>query len=599
MDKWSDKFDDLKPSQLEGIKVHTRFLEPVLAVSRGHKQSLRLELEAWKKFRGESERFVLKSLSRDWVHSGDRIYRIPPDFPKLLSAELSDLELVTPSLADILAIRRRASSFQLYIEDDALTLPDMETEGRAMKISGLEATLYPYQESGVEWMLSRAKLAGGFILADEMGLGKTIQIIALMLKERPTPENPAIIVAPTTLIANWQAELLKFAPGFTHMVHRGPHRTGVAKGLHRADIVITSYDTFAIDRSVMTGVDWTWMVLDEAQAVKNPETNRRRSFDGMTRKYLVPMTGTPVETSLRDLWSLMDLTVPGLLGTQEQFEAEYCDDEQDAAVLSSVVSSLILRRRVEEVAGDLPERLDIDIAVDADDSFYEHYEHQRTTIIEKYPVAGHLVAVNQMTMFCAHDALAGREDDSTIEMAIRSISERRLVTPKLSIAIELLREAFENGRKVILFASFNGMLSLLLRVLKDVPGVYWSAINGSTAQQRRQEIVDEFTEHDGPGCLVLNPRAAGAGLNITAATIVIHYTLYWNPALEAQASARAHRRGQTQPVRIYRLYYPDTVEEVMLERARDRARLGDAAMMDAERNRSDLKKAMAMTGKKT
>ena len=145
-----------------------------------------------------------------------------------------------------------------------------------------------------------------------------------------------------------------------------------------------------------------------------------------------------------------------------------------------------------------------------------------------------------------------------------------------------------------MFSNFNGTVQLFERLAGSLPTAYWNAINGSTPQSDRQKIVEEFTSYDGPGCLVLNPNAAGTGLNITAATIVIHFTLYWNPAREAQASARAHRRGQTQPVRVYRLFYPGTVEEVMLERSLRRREMGDAVMQDAETEKADLRRAIEM-----
>ena len=160
--------------------------------------------------------------------------------------------------------------------------------------------------------------------------------------------------------------------------------------------------------------------------------------------------------------------------------------------------------------------------------------------------------------------------------------------------IELLEEAFLSGKKVLIFAIFNRCGELLRAAAKHLPAAYWGAINGSTPQEMRQRIVDEFTDHVGPGCLVLNPKAAGAGLNITAATIVIHYTQAWNPALESQASARAHRRGQTEPVTIYRLFYEDTVERVMVDRSEWRRDLGNDAVPISTRNESDLRRALAL-----
>lgn len=254
---------------------------------------------------------------------------------------------------------------------------------------------------------------------------------------------------------------------------------------------------------------------------------------------------------------------------------------------------MILRRKVEDVARDLPERVDIDLPVNTDEGFHLAYADLRQRVLEKYPKAGHLVAVNQLSMYCAHHAFADRNGVAIAE-AIRTLPAERLMSPKLETALALLYEAFVNGRKVLLFSAFNGTVELFNRVAGTLPNAYWNAINGSTPQAERQKIVEEFSRFNGPACLVLNPDAAGSGLNITAATIVIHFTLYWNPALEAQASARAHRRGQTHPVRVYRLYYPDTVEEVMLERSQRRREMGDAVLRDAEAEKVDLRRAMEM-----
>jgi SNF2 family DNA or RNA helicase len=217
--------------------------------------------------------------------------------------------------------------------------------------------------------------------------------------------------------------------------------------------------------------------------------------------------------------------------------------------------------------------------------------------MEKYPVAGALVATLQLQLVCAHpwlrvpDAVAVDVDDAQIVVQ----DELPLLTPKLERTVELLREAFSNGRKVIIFALFNRLGDLIKSACRDFPATYWGAINGSTPQEDRQTIVDEFSAHDGPACLILNPKAAGAGLNITAATVVIHFTPVWNPATEAQASARAHRRGQTEPVTIYRLFYKDTVEEVMLERSAWKSDLANETVPVSSRDADDLKRALEIS----
>ncbi len=277
---------------------------------------------------------------------------------------------------------------------------------------------------------------------------------------------------------------------------------------------------------------------------------------------------------------------------------EFPDTRESAKALGPLTDPIILRR-VADVAGDLPARIDIDMPIELDDGLVEQYRHVRDSTIAKYPVAGSLVATLQLQLFCAHPWLRqegsnSEPDDALIERG--SISS--LVTPKMERTVALLREAFHNGRKVIIFALFNRIGDLIREACKDFPNTYWGAINGSTLQEDRQTIIDEFTDHSGPACLILNPKAAGAGLNITAATVVIHFTPVWNPALEAQASARAHRRGQTQPVTIYRLYYSTTVEEIMIERSLWKSELANEAVPVSTRDSTDLKRALQISPEK-
>lgn len=578
---------------MDGLRADSRFLQPVLVVERNSSDDLQVFLEGWKSSRTVIRRFRLPSIQHDWTIDNDVIRRVPSDAPKIVRELLGSGCSPLIDLVTALRLSRAEAGVKVHIEPEALQMLGTSELVCDITPQGLQATLFKYQALGVSWMADRTSKAGGFILADEMGLGKTIQVIALLLQFRPNPDSPALIVAPTTLLTNWQQELLRFAPSLSHLLHRGATRAGLAKDLRGADIVITTYDTLTMDKALMESIDWQWVILDEAQAVKNPDTARRKAIEGIPRKHLIPMTGTPVETTLRDLWSLMDLAIPGLLGDLDEFEGRFDDDLEGAEVLSLIVGSLILRRRIEDVASDLPERIDVDLPIDAEQDFYVGYSHLRERIIAKYPQAGHLVAVNQLSMFCAHHSFAER-DGIGIEEAISSLPESQLLTPKLKATLELLYEAFTNGRKVLLFSNFNGTVQLFERLAGSLPTAYWNAINGSTPQSDRQKIVEEFTSYDGPGCLVLNPNAAGTGLNITAATIVIHFTLYWNPAREAQASARAHRRGQTQPVRVYRLFYPGTVEEVMLERSLRRREMGDAVMQDAETEKADLRRAIEM-----
>ena len=586
-------FAKVDPNLIRNFRSDSRFLQPVLVIYRNGDGELLSSLEGWRSARDNLQRYKLPTIFHDWLEDDGIVRRIPPDAPRIVSG-LLDFNPGEPlAFVKAMELSRRQSDISVHIEPNVYELSDFVQLNEIDKLPGLNATLFEYQSKGVAWMADRALRIGGFILADEMGLGKTIQIIALFLKARSDPRKPILVVAPTTLLTNWQQELLRFAPSLTHFLHRGSSRTGISRDLLKADIVITTYDTLVSDSLLMATVQWSWVILDEAQAVRNPETARRKALENIPRDHLVPMTGTPVETTLRDLWSLMDLAVPGLLGTLDEFEATYQDDLKGAGALSSIVGSLILRRRVEDVAADLPDRIDVEVPIDADPAYYEAYREVRDSVIQKFPQAGHLVAVNQLSMHCAHHAFAQR-DGEDISAIISDLGDDQLLTPKLEVTTQILFEAFTNNRKVLIFSSYNGTVELMNRVSGTLPTAYWNSINGATKQPDRQKIVEEFSAFEGPGCLVLNPNAAGAGLNITAATIVIHYTLYWNPALEAQASARAYRRGQTQPVRIYRLYYPNTVEQIMLERSLRRREMGDAVMQDAEAEKADLQRAITM-----
>ncbi|MCZ8295426.1 MAG: DEAD/DEAH box helicase [Rhodobacteraceae bacterium] len=471
-----------------------------------------------------------------------------------------------------------------------------ESLSEVIDIPGLNATLFPYQARGIRWMHRTASRTGGLILADQMGLGKTLQVIALLLLDPPGTASPALIICPTSLIANWIREIEKFAPSLSVLVHRGPHRTGVFRGLQTAEVVVTTYDTMVNDIALFSAFEWSWVICDEAQAIKNPDSNRRQEIGTIPRRKSIPMTGTPVENSLLDLWSLVDFAVPGLLGTRSQFETAYPDTVEAAKALNAITDPIILRRRVADVAGDLPERIDIDLPIELDDTLVQQYRHVREETMARYPVAGALVATLQLQLFCAHPWLRLRDpSDEDGEDADLEPGERTpLVTPKIERLVSILREAFENDRKVIVFALFNRLGDLFREACAPGNRVFWDAINGSTPQAERQCIIDRFSEHDGPGCLVLNPKAAGAGLNITAATVVIHFTPVWNPALEDQASARAHRRGQTLPVTVYRLFYEDTVERVMLDRSQWKQELGNEITPVSTRDGEDLRRALSI-----
>ena len=595
-----EDYGDLADYVPDGWTISKRIVEPHLRLRRSENGFV-AELFGHKVERGNEILFAAPSLKHNWVLDGTTIRPLPRDIPEILENLLPAAGTAPLNFVEVLGLLRELESPITIEADESVYTPgklEAERFDGSSTVPGLNAHLYPYQARGVEWMLDTIRHTGGLVLADEMGLGKTIQIISLLLSERPTETSPALIVCPTTLIANWRSEVLRFGPELSIMIHRGANRTGISSGLQRSQVVITTYDTIVNDQTIFRGIPWSWLICDEAQAVKNPASKRRISMASIPRQRTIPMTGTPVETSLLDLWSLVDLAVPGLLGSQDQFEQAFPNDEVSARNLSKITGPIILRRRIADVADDLPDRIEIDVPLELGEKLASAYMRVLYETIEKYPTAGALVATGQLQQFCAHPWLRATTalgaDDADEDLPLGRTPNIPLLTPKMVQTVTLLEEAFSVGRKVLVFAIFNRCGDLIREACSDLPNAYWASINGSTPQEDRQQIVDEFSSYEGPGCLILNPKAAGTGLNITAATVVIHYTQVWNPALELQASARAHRRGQTEPVYIYRLYYEDTVERVMIDRAAWRREMGNEAVPISTRDADDLRRAMEL-----
>lgn len=593
-----DDFRQILADKPVGWELSSRVVQPEVRIGK-EGSGFALRLSGTRIVRGEKKVWDALGPDYNWVADGNVIRPLPHDTPSIVRQMLGRKPPNTLSFPDVIRLVRLENPDVAVTAEDSVffSARSLAAELRSdQEIPGLQATLFPYQAQGVEWMEQAIRHTGGLILADEMGLGKTIQIIALLLCEKPDTSRPALIICPTSLIANWRKEIMKFAPELSVLVHRGHNRTGITSGLQRAQVVLSTYDTVVNDISIFTSMTWSWLICDEAQALKNPDSARRQAVERIPRQMTIPMTGTPVETSLMDLWSLADLAIPGLLGAREDFEADHPDSEESAQKLARLTDPVVLCRKVKDVAGDLPERIDIDLPLELGEELSRRYDEVLSETLEKYPVAGNLVATGQLQLFCAHPWLQGAGDPDTDEDAEMDQSAGMpLHTPKVERTIAILEEAFRNGQKVLLFAIFNRCGEIIREAAQGrVPDAYWGAINGSTPQEERQAIVDAFSGHDGPGCLVLNPKAAGAGLNITAATVVIHFTQAWNPALESQASARAHRRGQSEPVYIYRLFYEDTVERVMIDRSQWRRELGNEAVPVSTRDAHDLSRALSM-----
>ena len=478
----------------------------------------------------------------------------------------------------LLDARRKYPS--LILEDYAHDLfQARQTETAEKTPSGLQATLYPYQETGLGWLKWITDESCGCILGDEMGLGKTIQIIALLLDQKHKQLGTSLIVAPVSLLENWRRELKRFAPELNVLIHHGNKRTGFYKNLLQYDVVVTAYSTVSNDLSMMYMPKWNLLILDEAQNIKNPDAGRTRSIKTLKRRAGIAVTGTPFENHITDLWSLLDFVMPGYAGTRAAFENSYSDDIRGAEMVEPVLSLLMIRRRVADVAKELPEKIEIPVPLKMSETEAFEYEKERKQIRENAGGAASLAMFTRLRMFCTHPFL-NSEGPTVSDPAKASIKYTRLC--------ELLDEIIGSEEKTILFTSYTGMADILRNDIPARFNIPVMIINGETPVPQRQNIIDGFSNIKGAALLVLNPKAAGVGLNITAANHVIHYNLEWNPALEDQATARAFRRGQEKTVFVYRLYYADTVEELVNKRIQKKRSMFGAAVTGSDGTDTDL-----------
>lgn len=518
-------------------------------------------------------------LDRDQLLVGNSWYPLPVDVLTEIAGLLKAAGVTGPiTFKQYLDLRRLNSNLVTIAPEPA---GEARETPAAEAPKELKATLYPYQEDGFRW-LSRISDEGlGCILGDEMGLGKTLQVIALLLRDSAR-KAPSLVVAPATLLENWRREIARFAPSLSVCVHRGHDRTGYPRVLATFDVVVTSYETAMRDISILEMVKWNVVVLDEAQAIKTPDAQRTVTIKTLPRRVGVAVSGTPVENRLRDLWSLMDFAVPEFLGDLEGFEKTYSNDVGGAAALEPLVTPLILRRRVADVAKDLPQRIDIPQPVEISEESAKRYDEIRNDIAAQYGKAATIVSLTKLRMFCTHPFLV---DGGAGDPLPHSTKYARL--------IEILDEIFAGGEKVLIFTSYTEMADVLASDLARRYRVPVTIIDGRTPVENRQPMVDQFAAIMTPAALVLNPKAAGTGLNITAANHVIHYNLEWNPAVEDQATARAYRRGQTRPVTVHRLFHPGTVEEVIDQRTQRKRAIAGTAVIGTEGTAEDLADVMA------
>lgn len=434
--------------------------------------------------------------------------------------------------------------------------------------TGLKAALRPYQQVGLSWMQELRRAGFGGILADDMGLGKTLQTISHLLLEKESGRlfKPSLIVAPTSLMGNWKAEVEKFAPSLKLLIYQGDDRKAYMDKFDKYDLILSTYPLLARDEDVFVSYQYYYCILDEAQMIKNAQAKASQVASEIKADHRLCLTGTPIENHLGELWALFHFLTPGFLGSSKQFNAcfrnpiEKKGSPHQAQRLTRRVAPFILRRVKEEVAKELPPKTEIVHKIVLEGRQRDLYETIRASMqkkvretVEKLGMAKSQIilldALLKLRQVCCDPRLVKLDAAANIEES-----------SKLSFLMDLLQKLIEEKRKVLLFSSFSSMLELIEAACKKA-GIQYAKLVGDT--KNRPEVIDSFQNGSIP-LFLISLKAGGTGLNLTAADTVIHYDPWWNPAAEEQATDRAHRLGQEKPVFVYKLITEGTIEEKIL-----------------------------------
>jgi superfamily II DNA or RNA helicase len=447
--------------------------------------------------------------------------------------------------------------------------------------AAFQGTLRPYQAAGVAWMQLLRDVGLGGILADDMGLGKTVQALAHLSIEKAEGrlDRPSLVIAPTSLMGNWQAEAAQFAPHLKTLVLQGPERKADFGRLTEHDLVFSTYPLLNHDAEVLTGQDWHLLILDEAQTVKNPRTTAAQTLRRLTARHRLALTGTPVENNLGELWALYDAVSPGLLGDRKSFTKhwrtpiEKLGDTERQARLSRRLRPFLLRRTKGDVLADLPPRTDIVEHVTLEANQRAVYEAIRLAMHTKVreAIAAKGLARSRIELLEALLRLRQVCCDPRLVAGARQAARagkgkvKAAGSAKLDRLMEMLPELVGEGRRVLLFSQFTSMLELIAAEVERA-AIPYVTLTGRTRD--RTGVVKRFQTGDMP-LFLISLKAGGTGLNLTAADTVIHYDPWWNPAVEAQATDRAHRIGQDKAVFVHRLIVEDSIE-VKMQTLKDR-----------------------------
>lgn len=460
---------------------------------------------------------------------------------------------------------------------------------------GINAQLRPYQERGYSWMYRNMKIGFGSIIADDMGLGKTLQVITLLLKmkeEGALDKKKALVVVPTGLLHNWQSEVKRFAPQLTTGVYHGTARDLKDDDCKNADIILSTYGVVRSDADILKKQKWQVLVIDEAQNIKNSDTAQSKAIHSIPADCYIAMSGTPVENRLSEFWSIIDFTNKGYLGSAKEFSDSYAKpiqkygDSRVAERFRKVTAPFMMRRLKTDksIISDLPdkiERNELALLTPDQAALYQETVNKCMAVIES------MVGEDSQTLFKRQGLIL------QMMLALKQIcnhptqylKDNRMdasLSGKTEMLLDMLRSIIDANEKVLVFTQFREMGDLLQHFIRTTLDEEPMFYHGGCSLKQRQEMVDRFQNNRNDRIFILSLKAAGTGLNLTAATHVIHYDLWWNPAVEAQATDRAYRIGQHKNVQVHRFITQNTFEERIDAMIQEKKHLADLTVSTGE-----------------
>ncbi|MDR0368881.1 MAG: DEAD/DEAH box helicase [Bacteroidales bacterium] len=536
---------------------------------------------------------LLKNASKLFKFKENYIYVSDSDIEKIHRA-FTDTKRLTPYQLLQTALSEEYGGSQVLITDEVKSLIRELTSDKDVPLpQGLNAQLRPYQQRGFSWIYRNSRIGFGSIIADDMGLGKTLQVISVLLKFKEenfiNKKNRAMVVVPTGLLTNWQAEIAKFAPSLSSYIFHGQTRN---LEQFNADVMLTTYGVLRSDTDMLKKQKWHVMIIDEAQNIKNPDAAQSKAVKGIAADIRIAMSGTPVENRLTEFWSIMDFTNKGYLGNIKSFKDDYAcpiqvyNDEQVVAKFRKVTAPFMMRRMKSDktIISDLPDKI----------------EQNQYALLTKQQAA-----LYRKTMLAAMEEIEGcnNNDSQTLFkrqglvlqmiLALKQICNHPAqflkngqfdasLSGKLELLFELLDSIVQSNEKVLIFTQFREMGDLLVRFIDERLGEKPMFYHGGSNVKQREEMVERFQHNRADKIFILSLRAAGTGLNLTAASHVIHYDLWWNPAVENQATDRAYRIGQKKNVQVHRMICKNTFEERIDDMIQNKKHLAEMTVSTGE-----------------